>query len=72
MTYTEPSLKGPKQDRSRATRLALLEAALGCLAEVGWSGSIVTVVAERAGVYRGRRSTISPPGRTRSSLRSNT
>ena len=53
MTTTEPPVKGPQQDRSRATRLALLEAAVGCLAEVGWSGSTVTVVAERAGVSRG-------------------
>ncbi|MEC4016824.1 TetR/AcrR family transcriptional regulator [Streptomyces sp. H27-D2] len=43
----------PKQDRSRATRQGLLEAAVACLAERGWSGSTVTVVAERAGVSRG-------------------
>lgn len=43
----------PQQDRSRATRSALLEAAVDCLAEVGWSGSTVSVVAERAGVSRG-------------------
>lgn len=43
----------PKQDRSRATRARLLEAAVSCLAEVGWSGSTVSVVAERAGVSRG-------------------
>ncbi|MGW0731371.1 TetR/AcrR family transcriptional regulator [Streptomyces sp. NPDC002851] len=43
----------PKQDRSRATRRRLLEAAVACLAEHGWSGSTVTVVAERAGVSRG-------------------
>lgn len=43
----------PRQDRSRATRRRLLEAALECLAEVGWSGSTVSVVAERAGVTRG-------------------
>ncbi len=53
MTTAEPPVKGPQQDRSRATRLALLEAAVDCLAEVGWSGSTVTVVAERAGVSRG-------------------
>ncbi|TXS55666.1 TetR/AcrR family transcriptional regulator [Streptomyces sp. t39] len=44
---------GPKQDRSRATRQRLLEAAVACLAEVGWAGSTVSVVAERAGVSRG-------------------
>ncbi|MET9414554.1 TetR/AcrR family transcriptional regulator [Streptomyces klenkii] len=43
----------PKQDRSRATRQRLLEAAVACLAERGWGGSTVSVVAERAGVSRG-------------------
>jgi AcrR family transcriptional regulator len=43
----------PQQDRSRATRRRLLEAAVACLAEHGWAGSTVTVVAERAGVSRG-------------------
>jgi len=45
--------RAPQQDRSRATRRRLLEAAIECLAEVGWSGSTVAVVAERAGVSRG-------------------
>ncbi|MER7990664.1 TetR/AcrR family transcriptional regulator [Streptomyces noursei] len=45
--------KEPQQERSRATRLRLLEAAVACLAERGWSGSTVSVVAERAGVSRG-------------------
>ncbi|SEG84114.1 DNA-binding transcriptional regulator, AcrR family [Thermomonospora echinospora] len=43
----------PRQDRSRATRRRLLEAAIDCLASVGWAGTTVTVVAERAGVSRG-------------------
>ncbi|MET8407495.1 TetR/AcrR family transcriptional regulator [Streptomyces sp. NPDC005195] len=43
----------PKQDRSRATRQRLLAAAVACLAEHGWAGSTVAVVAERAGVSRG-------------------
>ncbi|MGW8374398.1 TetR/AcrR family transcriptional regulator [Streptomyces sp. ODS28] len=43
----------PKQDRSRATRQRLLSSAVDCLAEHGWSGSTVTVVAEHAGVTRG-------------------
>ncbi|HTO01400.1 MAG TPA: TetR/AcrR family transcriptional regulator [Microthrixaceae bacterium] len=43
----------PQQDRSRATRLRLLTAAIECLGELGWSNSTVTVVAERAGVSRG-------------------
>ncbi|MFC5723830.1 TetR/AcrR family transcriptional regulator [Streptomyces gamaensis] len=46
-------VRAPKQDRSRATRQRLLEAAVACLAEYGWAGSTVTVVAERAGVSRG-------------------
>lgn len=45
--------RAPKQDRSRATRQKLLEAAVSCLAEHGWTGSTVSVVAERAGVSRG-------------------
>ncbi|MFE2558923.1 TetR/AcrR family transcriptional regulator [Streptomyces sp. NPDC059352] len=47
------ALTAPKQDRSRATRQRLLEAAVSCLAEHGWAGSTVAVVAERAGVSRG-------------------
>ena len=35
------------------TRSALLEAAIACLAEVGWSRCTVSMVAERAGVSRG-------------------
>ncbi|WKK26420.1 TetR/AcrR family transcriptional regulator [Streptomyces olivoreticuli] len=47
------TVSAPKQDRSRATRQRLLEAAVECLAEHGWAGSTVSVVAERAGVSRG-------------------
>ncbi|WP_433547033.1 TetR/AcrR family transcriptional regulator [Streptomyces sp. CA-294286] len=47
------AVTAPKQDRSRATRQRLLEAAVACLAERGWAGSTVSVVAERAGVSRG-------------------
>ncbi|MER5885155.1 TetR/AcrR family transcriptional regulator [Streptomyces sp. NPDC001941] len=53
MGVVTPPAKSPKQDRSRATRQRLLEAAVACLAEVGWAGSTVSVVAERAGVSRG-------------------
>ncbi|MFF8598847.1 TetR/AcrR family transcriptional regulator [Streptomyces sp. NPDC015232] len=54
MTGQKPGPKpGPKQDRSRATRQRLLEAAVSCLAEHGWAGSTVAAVAERAGVSRG-------------------
>lgn len=49
----EVPARSPKQDRSRATRQRLLEAAVSCLAEHGWAGSTVSVVAERAGVSRG-------------------
>lgn len=43
----------PRQERSRATRARLLDAAVGCLAERGVAGATVGVVAERAGVSRG-------------------
>jgi AcrR family transcriptional regulator len=46
-------VREPQQDRSRATRQRLLEATIECMADVGWSGSTVAVVAERAGVSRG-------------------
>ena len=45
--------RAPQQDRSRATRTRLLDAAIVCLAELGWTASTVAVVAERAGVSRG-------------------
>ncbi|MCU1655829.1 MAG: TetR-family transcriptional regulator [Pseudonocardiales bacterium] len=50
---TTAERRGPQQDRSRATRARLLEAAITCLAELGWTASTVAVVAERAGVSRG-------------------
>ncbi|MFC5661450.1 TetR/AcrR family transcriptional regulator [Kitasatospora misakiensis] len=50
---THPAARAPQQDRSRATRARLLAAAVDCLAELGWHGSTVAVVAERAGVSRG-------------------
>ncbi|MGH3435783.1 MAG: TetR/AcrR family transcriptional regulator [Sciscionella sp.] len=43
----------PQQDRSRATRQRLLEAAIDRLAVIGWSATTVAVVAEHAGVSRG-------------------
>lgn len=52
-THVTETLRVPQQDRSRVTRSALLEAAVECLVELGWSGSTVAVVAERAGVSRG-------------------
>lgn len=51
MTVT--AAREPQQDRSRATRARLLEAAITCLAELGYPASTVAVVAEKAGVSRG-------------------
>lgn len=50
---TATASREPQQDRSRATRARLLEAAIACLAELGYQASTVAVVAERAGVSRG-------------------
>lgn len=47
------ALRQPQQDRGRATRARLLESAVSCLAELGWSGATVSVIAEQAGVSRG-------------------
>ncbi|MGI8666468.1 MAG: TetR/AcrR family transcriptional regulator [Jatrophihabitans sp.] len=43
----------PQQDRSRLTRLRLLEATVASLAQVGWTATSVAMVAGRAGVSRG-------------------
>ncbi|WP_167169593.1 TetR/AcrR family transcriptional regulator [Saccharomonospora amisosensis] len=43
----------PRQERSRTTRRRLVDAAVECLAELGWNGTTVGVIAERAGVSRG-------------------
>jgi AcrR family transcriptional regulator len=43
----------PQQDRGWATRSRLLESAISCLAELGWGGATVSLVAARAGVSRG-------------------
>lgn len=50
---TTAPTREPQQDRSRATRARLLEAAIASLSELGWTASTVAVVAERAGVSRG-------------------
>ena len=50
---TTAPAREPQQDRSRATRSRLLEAAMASLAEIGYQASTVAVVAERAGVSRG-------------------
>jgi AcrR family transcriptional regulator len=46
-------LRQPQQQRSRATRQRLLEAAVDSLCQIGWQATTVAVVAERAGVSRG-------------------
>jgi AcrR family transcriptional regulator len=43
----------PQQERSRSTRRALVDAAVVCIGELGWTGATVAVIAERAGVSRG-------------------
>ena len=53
MAQNRVALREPQQDRSRVTRARLLESAVTCLAELGWSGATLTVVAEHAGVSRG-------------------
>jgi AcrR family transcriptional regulator len=50
---TGGALREPRQDRSRATRRRLLESAVSCLSELGWTGATVSVIAEHAGVSRG-------------------
>ena len=54
MTAAAPAPTGGRQQqRSRSTRHRVLEAAVDCLVERGWSGTTTTLVAERAGVSRG-------------------
>ncbi|MFI1918264.1 TetR/AcrR family transcriptional regulator [Nocardia sp. NPDC020380] len=48
-----PVTRRPQQERGRLTRQRVLEAAVDSLAEHGWRGSSVTVIAKRAGVSRG-------------------
>lgn len=45
--------QGPQQERSRATRQALIVAAVECLGELGWNRTTVSTIASRAGVSRG-------------------
>ncbi|TWP33952.1 TetR/AcrR family transcriptional regulator [Leekyejoonella antrihumi] len=53
MNQTTVDARAPKQDRSRATRQRLIEAAITCLARDGWSRSTVSVIAAEAGISRG-------------------
>ena len=50
---TTATARRTQAERSSATQARLLEAALACLVELGYSGTTTTVVAERAGVSRG-------------------
>jgi len=43
----------PQQDRSRLTRERLVEAAIECLAEMGYAATSTNAVCERAGLSRG-------------------
>ncbi|MBI3769865.1 MAG: TetR family transcriptional regulator [Deltaproteobacteria bacterium] len=47
------SRRRTQEERSTSTRGRILEAALACLAELGYAGTTTIVVAERAGVSRG-------------------
>jgi AcrR family transcriptional regulator len=54
VTLPEPApVREPRQERSRTTRRALVDAAVSCIAELGWDRTTMTVIAERAGVSRG-------------------
>lgn len=53
MTARLATVREPQQERSRVTRQRLLDAAVELLAEQGWAGTTVVVVAARAGVSRG-------------------
>ncbi|MYW05447.1 TetR family transcriptional regulator [Streptomyces sp. SID3343] len=50
---TRAAVREPRQGRSRATRVRLLDTAVQVLAELGWQGGTVTVVAGRVGLSRG-------------------
>ena len=47
------AVRRTQAERSAATQAKLLDAALGCLVELGYAGTTTIVVAERAGVSRG-------------------
>lgn len=53
MSTTERDVREPKQDRSRATRQRLLQAAITCLARDGWDNASVGNIAAEAGISRG-------------------
>ena len=53
---TTTAATSPRQtqaDRSRDTRIKLMQAVVDCLVDVGWAGTTTTLVSGRAGVSRG-------------------
>ncbi len=50
---TTSAARVPQEERTRLMRQRLLEAAVDCLVEFGWSGTSTTLVSQRAGVSRG-------------------
>lgn len=52
-TPVRPGGRVPQEERTRAMRARLMEAAVECLVERGFAGTSTTLVSERAGVSRG-------------------
>jgi AcrR family transcriptional regulator len=50
---TEPEASGWQAQKSASTRLQIVEAALRCFVDLGYSGTTTTVIAEKAGLSRG-------------------
>ncbi len=50
---TEPEPSGWQAQKSASTRLQIVEAALRCFVDLGYSGTTTTVIAEKAGLSRG-------------------
>jgi AcrR family transcriptional regulator len=53
VTVTGTRAESRQEQRSRSTRLRLLDATVECRVDRGWAGTTTTVVAERAGLSRG-------------------
>lgn len=53
MSHPRTQIAASKQARSAATRARLLDAALGCLVDLGYAGASTAQVAKRAGVSQG-------------------
>ncbi|WP_127783202.1 TetR/AcrR family transcriptional regulator [Rhodococcus sp. X156] len=52
-SVTAPAGRQTQGERSRETRLKLMNAVVECLAEHGWAGTTTALVSQRAGVSRG-------------------